>query len=92
MALSFFVQESSWTTTALRSGWSFVIAYGLTFLLVNIIALTRRTEAERLGALDAAEAEAMLDAAREEAALAEAGEAEAGEATEDGAAAEPPIQ
>ena len=78
MALSFFVQELDWTTVAVRVGWSFVIAYGLTFLLVNIIVHTRMGEADRLKAHDAAEAQAIVDAARDET-------ADPGEKDEDGA-------
>jgi hypothetical protein len=66
MALSFFVQELSWTTMAVRVGWSFVIAYGLTFLLVNIIVHTRMAEADRIKTHAAAEAQAIVNAARDE--------------------------
>ncbi len=78
MALSFFVQELTWTTVAVRVGWSFVIAYGLTFMLVNIIVHTKMAEAARLEAHHAAEAQAIVDAARDET-------ADPGEEDEDGA-------
>lgn len=82
MALSFFVQESNWTATAIRVGWSFVIAYALTFLLVNIIVHTQMAEAARQEALEAAhaaDAEALVETARDKGSEAPEDEAESEE-------------
>ena len=73
LALGLFVHEAGLYAIVTRVGWSFVLAYGVTFLLVFAIIQTRRMEWSQIegGRTEAAEATEEEEAPEDEEAPAE---------------------